>query len=907
MGEDDAAAASTRADARLLDQLNVDQRRIVDEVVGWLRERRLAALADAPCPPPPRLFVHGGPGTGKTFVVRCLVEEMQREDLGNCICAAFTAAAAILLPNGMTVHRALSLGIRRTSRRGATLHDDVRAQATALLVIDEASMLSPTLLSSLRGALNDGHRDSDLGVLLMGDMAQLPPVKGLPLYTCVLRCFRLPDVDEPRPRLQAATAAAATAAAATAAAATAAATAAADDAAATAAAATAAAAAAAPAAPGAPAAPAAPAAAASASASSSSASAAASAGSDSGRGGRIRPLTGIERDAAVWLSGFAIRQLQIQQRAAGDEAQSEFVARLRTENGAITPDDIYGVGTLRSADMADEEWSFAPVLVTGNLERGLLNVHQVRRFAAARNTVCLRWMVPVTLADAGIGRGPASDAFDDDGGGRDGGGEEERSGGVQLTEGQRQALLSTDEAIMCDFFVRGAPAFLTNNTCISLGIVNGARVRLHSLTMPETFTPEEASALDRRIQQAQPGSTVDLPVAPAFVNVEIPLPAQSSGGVRWPRGVRVEEVDQDGARSRVAIVPITTMSSTETLSVSPRPGVARDVRRRSHTYELAFATTYHKAQGQTMGRVILSTSSSGGGSLKMGALYVGATRVRRREHMRFVPLPTGEQWSHVYRLRSPVGLHRWLSGFDPNSGVWSPAQVRTCAPISAAAAQASRRPRASRSAPAAGRARGNRVSAAARAAAGVAAEPAAMAAAEPAAAGVAAEPAAAGVAAEHAAAGVAAEPAAAAAAAAAGGGRPRAARTPVPCRVQPPRTRRQRLQQTMSCLYMPLIRAAAAAALFPVTPEPHRAPPGVQDQLWRSLVADYSADFDARRAAIIARIGLPIPAYIADLEQEWMLHRRESNGFDPIGDSRVSEDTWAQVIQAATQMTPAQL
>jgi hypothetical protein len=101
---------------------------------------------------------------------------------------------------------------------------------------------------------------------------------------------------------------------------------------------------------------------------------------------------------------------------------------------------------------------------------------------------------------------------------------------------------------------------------------------------------------------------------------------------------------------------------------------------------------------------------------------------------------------------------------------------------------------------------------------------------------------------------------------------------------------------------MPLIRAAAAAALIPVTLEPLLRPAGIQAQLWSSLVAAYSADFDARRAGIIARIGLPIPDYMGAPEQEWMLHRRVSNGFDPLGDSRVSADTWAQVLDAATQM-----
>jgi hypothetical protein len=87
-------------------------------------------------------------------------------------------------------------------------------------------------------------------------------------------------------------------------------------------------------------------------------------------------------------------------------------------------------------------------------------------------------------------------------------------------------------------------------------------------------------------------------------------------------------------------------------------------------------------------------------------------------------------------------------------------------------------------------------------------------------------------------AGVAAEPAAEPAT---GVGRPRAAGTPRPRRVHPPRVDTPDMSAATAADYMPIIRAAAAAALFPVTPSRSSRP-------WASkprVVVANSADFDA--------------------------------------------------------------
>lgn len=57
-----------------------------------------------PAPRPPKLLVHGGPGTGKTYTMTAVDTALRRMGLPGLLCCAFTASAAILLPSGGTPH-----------------------------------------------------------------------------------------------------------------------------------------------------------------------------------------------------------------------------------------------------------------------------------------------------------------------------------------------------------------------------------------------------------------------------------------------------------------------------------------------------------------------------------------------------------------------------------------------------------------------------------------------------------------------------------------------------------------------------------------------------------------------------------------------------------------------------------
>ena len=135
-------------------------------VAAWLR---------AGTPQVFRLF--GFAGTGKTTLARHLADDIE----GDVLFAAFTGKAALVLrgkgcKNARTIH---SL-IYRPSEDDAEaptfkLNEDSAAARASLIVIDECSMVDEALGRDL---LSFGKP-----VLVLGDPAQLPPVKGGGFFT----------------------------------------------------------------------------------------------------------------------------------------------------------------------------------------------------------------------------------------------------------------------------------------------------------------------------------------------------------------------------------------------------------------------------------------------------------------------------------------------------------------------------------------------------------------------------------------------------------------------------------------------------------------------------------------------------------------------------------------------------
>lgn len=114
--------------------------------------------------------ITGGPGTGKTTIIKALVRAVEAGEGRLALCAPTGRAAKRLsLASGRpasTIHRLLEY----SPRDGFQFHDE-RQLPLEFLIVDEASMVDINLMASLVRALNE--RTS---LVLVGDSDQLPAV-----------------------------------------------------------------------------------------------------------------------------------------------------------------------------------------------------------------------------------------------------------------------------------------------------------------------------------------------------------------------------------------------------------------------------------------------------------------------------------------------------------------------------------------------------------------------------------------------------------------------------------------------------------------------------------------------------------------------------------------------------------
>ncbi len=120
--------------------------------------------------------ITGGPGTGKTTVIRALIRIFEGMGL-ECALAAPTGRAAKRMSEATsheagTVHRLLEMDIPAEGREEAVfLRDQASPLEARVIIIDEASMLDLFLTAALLRAIRPGSR-----LVLIGDSDQLPSV-----------------------------------------------------------------------------------------------------------------------------------------------------------------------------------------------------------------------------------------------------------------------------------------------------------------------------------------------------------------------------------------------------------------------------------------------------------------------------------------------------------------------------------------------------------------------------------------------------------------------------------------------------------------------------------------------------------------------------------------------------------
>lgn len=120
-------------------------------------------------------IITGGPGTGKTTIIKGIIKIFENMDKKVELTAPTGRAAKRMSEatghEARTLHRLLKLGVNRDEIQESFFRGKVEELDSDVIIVDEMSMVDVLLMDSLLDALNPGTR-----LVLVGDIDQLPSV-----------------------------------------------------------------------------------------------------------------------------------------------------------------------------------------------------------------------------------------------------------------------------------------------------------------------------------------------------------------------------------------------------------------------------------------------------------------------------------------------------------------------------------------------------------------------------------------------------------------------------------------------------------------------------------------------------------------------------------------------------------
>lgn len=342
-----------------------------------------------------------------------------------------------------------------------------------------------------------------------------------------------------------------------------------------------------------------------------------------------KPTTGPRNSGINLFKTSTKIELTEQMRAADDSKHAEFLNQLRTTSRTGTAISKQSLGILKTLTKEDVEkndsWTRATTVVTSNEERLRINDYQ-SKVLSKKNCPTILWNKPTNGIVAN-----------------------------SLTLDNTNYIYN-NYTQFTGVFVKGAPAYLQDNINPRRGLSNGTPVTLHSLVLHPDEDPH------RVLEELTQSNAVDarLQYNPLYVLVKLPQ-AHPEDLI----GLSVEENE--------AVIPLTMNSESKayTINLPFRKSMVLKTKK-IHGYELGFAITFHKIQGQTCDKIIVDLKKRPfQPQVSFATFYVAISRVQRSLDLRLLPLHQGEKnLNHLLSLKSPKELNRWLAGFNPTNGLW---------------------------------------------------------------------------------------------------------------------------------------------------------------------------------------------------------------------------------------------
>ena len=152
----------------------------------------------------------------------------------------------------------------------------------------------------------------------------------------------------------------------------------------------------------------------------------------------------------------------------------------------------------------------------------------------------------------------------------------------------------------------GAPVMVLHNLCISHGLLNGTKGTIYDIL----YHPDTKEA--------------------AAILILVPKRVGNKDGYSGPSFLTQEEVRDGVNLQEFAVVALGEYTVEEV------EGHVRSSRTQ-FPIMLSWAVTVHKAQGLTLPQVVFN---AGDDEMNAGVFFVGLTRVRHPNHLKFHPMPT---------------------------------------------------------------------------------------------------------------------------------------------------------------------------------------------------------------------------------------------------------------------------